>query len=486
MSRIAIVGGGISGLVAALELTRVEGDLEVLVLEARPRVGGVLETVYDGPYLVEKSADNFATMVPHALQLCQRTGYAKELIRPRPTGRRAFVWHRGRPLPIPAGFSLMQPTRVGSVLATGTLSWAGKLRLLAEIWTPPRGSDQDESLESFATRRLGREAYRNLVEPIVSGIFTADPTTLSMQATMPQFLEMERRHGSLIRAHLLGRKKDTAAVARRASGARYDQFVAPRRGMSHWIDHLSAQLPKGVCRTGVCVEAIESRGDHAWQIQTSQETIESDGVILATPAHVSARLIAPVHPIAAQRLADIPYASTAVVAMVVRAADLRRRTDGFGMVVPRSSGRPTLAISYSSNKYEGRVPEGELLLRMFFGGATHPEVLDQTDEALVALAETELRQLLDWRGSSPNWTRVIRWPQAMPQYLVGHPQRMRELEAALAQTPRLQLCGAAYDGVGIPQCVRSAQRAACRVADALGISLQSPAAGEGLPGRSPS
>ncbi|RMF44610.1 MAG: protoporphyrinogen oxidase [Planctomycetota bacterium] len=469
---MAIIGGGISGLAAALELVQAGPEHEVVLLEAQPRLGGVLETVYDGPYLIEKSADNFATMIPHALELCRRIGYADELITPRSTDRRAFVWHRGRPHPIPAGFSLMQPTRVASVLTSGVLSWAGKLRLLGEMWVPPRQlDDADESLESFATRRLGREAYLNLVEPIVSGIFTADPSTLSMQATMPQFLEMERRHGSLIRAHLFAKKNDAAAAARRASGARYDQFVAPRRGMSHWIEYLTAQLPHGVCRTGVRVDAISSPDGRTWKIDTSEGTLEAEGVILATPAHVSARLIEPLDGRAAELLAGIPYASSAVVAMIVRSADLHQRTDGFGMVVPRASGRPTLAISYSSHKYPGRVPDGQVLLRMFFGGATHPEVLDLTDQALLDLAESELRHLLDWRGSSPDWAGVIRWPQAMPQYLVGHRRRIDELTAALSDHPRLQVCGAGYEGVGIPQCIRSAQQAAKRLAQALGLPL---------------
>ena len=463
MKRIAIIGGGISGLAAALTLDGAAGDYRVTLIEASNRLGGVLETVREGPYLVERSADNFATLIPDALELSKDCGLESELIRPSSNNRQAFVLNRGRLLPIPAGFSLMQPTRVGSILATRTLSWAAKLRLLGEYWVPRRQSDEDESLESFSTRRLGREAYENLVEPIVSGIFTADPATLSMQATMPQFVEMERRSGGLIRGHLASRQQDAAAAARRASGARYDQFMAPRHGMSAWIAGLADRLPQDCIQLNTPVQSIApeatASGDR-WKVETADASTIYDAVICASPAAVTARLLQASLPKPASLVAAIPYASSAVVAMIVNQSELSGRTDGFGLIVPRKEGRVCLAISFTSNKYPDRVGHDEILLRVFLGGALNPSIVDLDDARLTELAAQEVRDILGWRGKQPNWQAVIRWREAMPQYLVGHTQRMQQLAQSLENYPTLKLCGAAYAGVGIPQCVRGARRAA--------------------------
>lgn len=460
MPKIAVLGGGIAGLAAAFTLSRAAG-VEIRLFEASERLGGVLETITDGDYLIERSADNFATLIPDALELSRACGLEQELIRPNTHGRQAFVLNRGRVLPIPAGFSLMQPTRLGSILATRTLSWRAKLRLLGELWVARKEGTEDESLESFAVRRLGRETFDNLVEPIVSGIFTADPKTLSMAATMPQFVNMERGSGGLIRGHLRARRQDAAAASRRASGARYDQFVAPRLGMSAWIAGIAAQLPAQCVRLRAPVRRLSVPADgQGWIVETSTESMAFDAVICALPAASTARLLEPLLPAAAALVRSIPYASSAVAAMVVNRRDVSGRTDGFGLIIPRKERRRALAISYTSNKYPGRVPKDQLLLRIFLGGALRPEVVDRSDEALLEMATVELRDLLGWRGKRANWQAIMRWREAMPQYLVGHVDRMRELQQQLAAVPNLKLCGAAYDGVGIPQCARGGRRAA--------------------------
>ncbi|MFO0939313.1 MAG: protoporphyrinogen oxidase [Pirellulales bacterium] len=260
--RIVIIGGGISGISAALHATARAPEAEVLLLESSSRVGGVLETLKFDNYLIERSADNFATLIPNARDLSEKFGLLPSLIQPNSEGRQAFVYSAGRAHPIPAGFSLMQPTRVLSILTTRVLSLRGKIRLLGEYWAKQRpDSISDESLESFAIRRLGKEAFDRLVEPIVSGIFTANPKTLSMAATMPQFLQMEREHGGLIRGYLASKRQDAAAAARRASGARYDQFMAPREGMSSWINALASKLPEGCVRLQTSATGLQKTND---------------------------------------------------------------------------------------------------------------------------------------------------------------------------------------------------------------------------------
>ena len=500
MKRVAVIGAGISGLAAALTLAEHSPDIQVTLFEGSDRVGGVLETIHDGHYLIERSADNFATLIPNALELSRRCGLAAELISPEANNRQALVLHKGVLRPIPVGFSLMQPTRIGSILTTRTLSWSAKLRLLGEFWIPRRAVDEDESLESFSTRRLGRETYENLVEPIVSGIFTADPATLSMRATMPQFVEMEQRAGGLIRGHLAARKKDAAAAARRASGARYDQFVAPRQGMSWWVDALAQRLPAQTLKLNTPVQSLriqpsrphdaERRAtlpntpvqslrmqpgptSHAadgqtkdaeaggrWRLETASESLMFDGVICSAPAATTARLLGESLPAAATIVAGISYASSAVVAMVVDRTALPGRTDAFGLIVPRKARRQTLAISFTSNKYPGRVPTGEILLRIFLGGALSPETVELSDSQLLELAHAELRDILGWSGSAAKWQGVMRWREAMPQYVLGHLDRMQQLQHELSAFPTLKLCGAGYAGVGIPQCVRGAEQAA--------------------------
>lgn len=471
------MGGGISGLAASYFLSRLEPRPEIRLFEKGNRLGGVLETLYDGAYVIERSADNFATLIPDALELAKEIGFESNLIRPNKSGRQAFLYLNNRIEPIPMGFSLMQPTRLWPIATTNTLSITAKIRLLKELWVPARQSSDDESLESFVTRRLGVEVFDNLVEPIVSGIFTADPRKLSMQATMPQFVEMERQYGGLIRGHLHSRKKDAAAAAKRASGARYDQFMAPQHGMSSWVEALKDQLPAETVCLETSVQSVRripepstSSAASKWRLETNQGDQDFDAIISALPCAASARVLHGLFPDASEALSQISYASSAVIAMIVDRQSISGRTDGFGIIVPRKSGLKTLAISFSSNKYPGRVPEGQLLLRIFLGGAMHPEMMDHSDSDLIHLAHAEMRQIIGWSGEKPLWQAVIRWNNAMPQYEVGHLQRVTQIEESLAGTPTLALCGAGLHGVGIPQCVSSAKRAVSQIAKALSIS----------------
>jgi len=473
MKRIAVIGAGITGLATAWYLHR-DGH-EVHVFEAQDRIGGVIDTLVEPSsgesssgesYLIECGADNFATLMPEAWDLVRQMGLESEFITPNQDYRIAQVVCRGRLYPIPNGFSLMQPTRMGSILATPILSVAGKLRVLREAFVPAKRDDQDESVESFAVRRLGRECFERLVEPIVGGIFTAKADRLSMQAAMPQFVRMEREHGSLIRAAFAKRRQQSAEnrSAREASGARYDQFTAPKLGMKWWLGKLAEPLG-GNLHLNHRVEMLERDGDSSWTLRVVNQTDKSsrierfDEVCLAVPSYAAGALLKNIDAELASGLESIQYASSAIAVLALKRDEIRPEALCFGSIAPTIEKRNCLAVSLSSEKYAGRCPEDTVIMRAFMGGAVRPELLDHSDEKLLELAFAEVQALFGVR-TRPSYQRLVRWNRAMPQYHVGHVQRVASIRDQISKYPGLALAGNAYDGVGIPQCIRSAKQAA--------------------------
>lgn len=466
MTRIAVVGAGISGLSFAWYLQKFRPEIEIDLFEASDRPGGVIQTVRSDEYLAELGADNIATLVPDGLALIEEMGLRGEFISPNPKHRFAQVAFHGKVYPIPNGFSLMQPTQMAPVLKSPLLSFAGRLRILGEYFVEKRKETTDESVESFAVRRLGRECFDRLVEPIVGGIFTARAETLSMQATMQQFVAMEKNHGGLIRAALAKRssQQPSDAVARKASGARYDQFLAPKQGMDWWMSKLANQLRSNK-HYGTKVTRIVNASTGYKLEGTGADTDGSsfEHVCLALPSWGAAELLKEVNPLASRLLESIPYASSAVAILAIPRSEIRPEAMCFGIVVPKIEHRDSLAISLSSEKYPGRCPEDTVLVRVFMGGAIRPELLEQDDESLLAIARKETAELLGVRRS-PRWQKLVRWNQAMPQYLIGHCQRVTEIREALGKSPKIHVIGNAIDGVGIPQCIRLARETASAIA----------------------
>ncbi len=467
--KIAVIGAGVSGLTAAWYLERFLPSARIDVFESACQIGGVIQTTYADPFLVELGADNFATLVPDALRMVDEMGVRDEFMGPKPDHRIAQVVRDGKVLPIPNGFSLMQPTRLSSVLASPILSPAGRLRLLAEFCVKQRASDEDESVESFAVRRLGRECFDRLVEPIVGGIFTARAETLSMQAAMPQFVAMEREYGGLIRGAIAKRNSQSRAErsARQATGARYDQFLAPKQGMSWWLNQIAKSLRNSI-QLDRRVDYLFKNAENLWTLNTrtasdSSERPQSqsgyDAVCIALPSPRSALLLKPSHPRLASLLERIPYASSAVAVLAIKRSEIRPKAFCFGVVVPKLENRDCLAISLASEKYEGRCPKDLVLVRVFMGGAIRPELMDKNDDELLGIARKEVKELLG-ASSLPRWQTLVRWNEAMPQYLVGHPQLVLSIRQTLQDEPSLRLVGNAFDGVGIPQCVRLARQSA--------------------------
>lgn len=459
--RVAVIGGGISGLAAAHRLLELNSECDIHLFEADSRLGGVLQTSKtDDGYLLENSADNFITNIPYALDLCRRLGMEEELLPTNEALRKAYVVRSGKLFPVPDGFVLMAPSKMWSVITTPILSWAGKLRLAKEYFVPKREDTSDECLESFVTRRLGKEAYERLVQPLIGGIYTADPTKLSIQATLRQFVEMEQKHGSLIKAA----QRKEAAGKKNESGARYSMFVAPKQGMGDLIQRLQERLSGQAIHLNTPVSAVEKTDDH-WTVQTPNETFSFDAVIMALPAPHASKVLG-AFPVLTENLAAIPYAGCSVAILAVDEKQIGRPVSGFGFVVPEIENRKILAGSFSSAKFPGRAPEGKVIIRVFVGGACHPELADLSDDEMKQVVLKELGELIGLSGE-PEKFLVTRWMGKMPQYHLGHLDRVATLEEEAARLPGFELAGNAYRGVGVPQCIQSGEQAAKRVLDYL-------------------
>jgi oxygen-dependent protoporphyrinogen oxidase len=468
---IVVVGGGIAGLAAAhrlVELSRGQPrPLRLTLLDAGRRLGGSIATERTDGFVIEAGPDSFISEKPWALQLCERIGFTPRLVRTRDTDRRTFIVHNGALHPLPDGFLLLAPTQFWPLLTTRLFSWPGKLRMGMDLVLPRGAQRSDESLGSFVTRRLGREALERVAQPLIGGIYAADPDDLSLAATMPRFLEMERKSRSIIWAMWLQMRRAGAAT-RATSGARWSLFVSADDGMQSLTDALAQRLPEGVVRLGAAAAALH-RGP-TWQVTTAAgERIEADAVVLATPAHQSARFVSELDARLADELRGVSYASSATVSLAYRDDQLPRPLAGFGFVVPLVEARSIVACTYSSVKYPGRAPAGHVLLRAFVGGAVQQQLFEQDDKTMAASVRRELRELLGI-SSEPLLTRIHRHAQAMPQYRVGHLDRMQRIATALMQHPGLSVAGNAYRGVGIPDCIHSGELAA----EAVWRGLESP------------
>ena len=467
--RMAIVGGGISGLAAARRLADRLPQASITVFEAAPRLGGLISSLKRDGWLIERSADSFITKIPGGIELCRRLGF-DELISTKPQHRRAQVVSNGRVCDVPDGFVLMSPSRVAPLLRTPILTWPGKFRLLMERWIPPQQQNprqdesivDDESIASFARRRLGVEAFERLVQPLVAGIYAGDPERLSVAATMPQFVRQEKEHGSLTRAARQQRSDGDSDAA--SSGARYGAFVAPRMGMQSLIAAIIASLPQESIRANAPVTHIATSPNGEWRLTVNGVVQPFDGLIIATPVHEAAQLVAHVDATLSDGLARIESTGTVVVSLGYSADAGHRPPRSFGIVVPTRERRDIIAVSFSSVKFAGRAPPGHLLARVFLGGSGREEALSWSDEELVATAHSELQFLLGM-DADPVRVDVARWPQAMPQYHVGHLSLTAEIASRVAKLPGLELAGNAYSGVGIPQCIQSGGSAADRLAE---------------------
>ena len=469
--RIAVIGGGITGLAACFYLQRQSQDestpVDITLFEAGDRFGGVFGTVPRDGYLVETGADMFITNKPGGIKLVRELGLESRLIETQPQYRRSLILRRGLPLPTPSGFDLMVPRTPWTLLKSPLLSLAGKVRVLAEYFLPGR-PQEDETLASFAKRRFGREAFERIIQPMVGGIYTADPERLSLRATLPRFLDMEACHGSLIRAVLHERRQASQHRDSRledASGARYGLFLSFDQGMSVMQDALIEAIESRCqLRRNTSVASLTCTAGQGYLLRDSQGNSlgEFAGVLVALPAPRATSLLAPLAPELAAELASIEYASAAIVVTGHSLRNIRHPMDAYGLVIPAVENRRILAVSCTSRKFPGRAPEGAIQLRTFIGGALQQHLLKESDEALIAIALEELQDIFGVTGT-PDFCQVVRWNRAMPQYHLGHVERVRHIRELASLQPGLELAGNAYEGVGIPDVIESAELASQRL-----------------------
>ena len=459
-SSIAIVGAGITGLSAAYYLQQQRSDLNITLLESSDKPGGILQTVERDGFLVELGPDMFTTRDNEAYELCCQLGIEDQLISTNKDHRGAYIICRGKLCKMPVGWTMLTPTRIAAVLKTPLLSWKGKLRVISELIIPRKKDTGDESLASFTRRRLGSEALDRIIQPLISGIYTADPEKLSMQATLADFLTMERTGKGLIREGI--RQQRSQSAEETSTGARYGAFVAPKYGMQSIIKALTNQLQPTTLELGKRVTQLEFQNE-AWQLTIQHEsqgttTRQFDRLLLTTSSQITSRLLHDNYPELSNLIADIPLASAAVVTMGYRFCDIDHPLDAFGVVVPQAENRPLIAISMASQKFAGRAPQDSVLFRIFAGGALQPDLMQWDEEQLVESAQQQLRELLGVNGK-PIFAQVARWENKMPQYHVGHVQLVDKIELELSKTPNLEIAGNAYRGVGIPLCIRNAKSA---------------------------
>lgn len=462
MNRVIVIGGGIAGLSAAYYAYKKIPDVQVTLIEAGSQWGGKISTdrvpFDDGQFIIEGGPDTFLATKPWGVALCKELGLSERLHGTDPNKKNTYVLNKGRLLPLPDGLAMMIPSDIPSILRSRLISWLGKARMGLDFVQPAKAVNGDESLGAFISRRLGREAYENLIEPLMSGIYAGDGDQLSLASTFPYLRDLETRHGSLARGALQMRKQSHGKAVQGSRSA----FLTPETGLAEMVDALveALQLDHADLRLNTRAVRLAQR-DMGFQVHLEDgTTLDAALLILATPAYVSGQLLTTIDRELASILQGIPYVSTATVSLAYRLADVPRELDGYGYVIPRREGRKALACTWTSTKFPHRAPEGYALIRVFAGRAGQEIPWDEKE--LLALAREELNLTLGITAA-PLISRVFLWDKAMPQYNLGHPDRLKRMETALQHHPDLALAGNGFRGIGIPDCIYSGELAVDRI-----------------------
>jgi oxygen-dependent protoporphyrinogen oxidase len=459
MIHIAIIGGGISGLTAALTLEahRSAGAAEYTLYDSSPQLGGVLRTDRVHGCIVEAGPDSFITEKPWAADLCRTLGLGDQLIGSNDADRKTYILVRGQLIPMPDGLMFMVPTKILPTGLSPLFSWTTKLRMAQELFHPPHAAEADESVASLVKRHYGAEMVDRLADPLLSGVYGGEAASLSVRAVLPRFAEMERTHGSLGRAMLAARKK----FPRPANQPAPPLFTSLKKGMQQLVETLVPRLNPSSLATNTPVHSIQ-REAGGWTVSAGLKSDHFDAVILAVPTHAAAKLLATSSPELSAELSAIGYSSSITVGLGYDRDVRQSLPPGFGFLVPRSEGKRLLAATFVHNKFPHRAPDDRALLRCFFAGSNAESIWQLSDDAIIAVVRNELQKILGLRAA-PLFARVYKWKAAMAQYGVGHLERLDHIERLRQQLPKLALAGNGYRGIGVPDCIRSGTEAVKQV-----------------------
>jgi len=474
MPRIAIIGGGISGLSAAftLEEKRQSGaqpgaKIEYVLFESAPRLGGVMVTDRADGCLIEAGPDSFLTEKPWAADLCRKIGLGDQLIGSNDADRKTYiVVHkngRDKLVVMPDGLMFMVPTKILPTVLSPLFSLRTKMRMAAEWFHPPHKASEDETVAQMVERHYGSEMVDLLADPLLSGVYGGEATDLSVRAVLPRFADMEAKHGSLGRAMLAAHRKMAAA----RKGPAPPLFSSLKEGMQQMVDALVARLDADALRVSTPVQSVIPQDD-GWTVSAGYQSDHFDALILATPTHAAAALLQLADENLARELGEIRYSSSVTVTLGYGESVRRSLPPGFGFLVPRSEGRRMLAATFVHNKFPHRAPENRAIVRSFLGGSRDEEILDSTEDQILRIVRDELRQIIGLTAE-PLFVRIYKWRAAMAQYSVGHLERLQRIETLRQNLPGLALAGNGFNGIGVPDCVRSGTEAAAKVLAAMDL-----------------
>jgi len=466
MPRIAIIGGGISGLSAAFTLAekrQAGAGFEYVLFEAAPRLGGVLVTDRADGCLIEAGPDSFLTEKPWAADLCRKIGLGDQLIDSNDADRKTYIVVRNKLVVMPDGLMFMVPTKILPTVLSPLFSFRTKMRMAGEWFHPPHKATSDETVAQMVERHYGAEMVDLLADPLLSGVYGGEATGLSVRAVLPRFADMEAKHGSLGRAMLAARKK----MASPTNAAPRALFTSLKEGMQQMVDGLLDRLDRSALRVSSPVQLLIPQ-DGGWTVSAGYQSDQFDAVIIAAPAHAAAALLESADENLARELAGIDYSSSVTVTLGYDESVRRSLPPGFGFLVPRSAGRRMLAATFVHNKFPHRAPDNRALVRCFLGGARDEQILDASDEQILGIVREELRQIISL-NADPLFTRVYKWRAAMAQYSVGHLDRLARIQALCQKLPGLALAGNGFSGIGVPDCVRSGTEAATKVLSEMGV-----------------
>jgi oxygen-dependent protoporphyrinogen oxidase len=472
MKRVVIIGGGIAGLSAAWSLREHPSgaDFEIVLLERNDRFGGNIRTERTQGFLIEGGPDCFLSEKPWAMELSKRIGLTDKLLPTNDKNRKTFVLSGGALHVLPEGVILMVPTKILPLATSTLISWPGKIRMACELFIPKKKGSMDESLGDFVRRRLGKEALDKIAEPLVAGVHAGDPETMSVRASFPKFVQLEEESGSLIKGMVkkmasMHKAKKPASAQGGEQKKRVTMFMTLRDGLSELIDTLSTNLSKmkdTTLRTGAPVSSVEKTGGRFAVRIEGGERIEADAVVVAAPAWAASNLLKNIDQELSKKLLTIPYVSTATVSIAFKKKDVKHPLNGFGFVVPKIEKKRIMAATWTSVKFAHRAPDDSVLIRCFVGGSKNAELVALDDAAMVRMVREELGGIMGIEAE-PVLTRVFRWTNSMPQYTIGHEERVNWIDERVASTHGLYLTGSAYHGIGISDSVRYGEVVAKKV-----------------------